>query len=487
MPHVDVPQSICLGAIARRDITPPVGMYHRMWGAATHDRSTGVHRPLLATALALAPRSSAGADDAKKSAQVVVGIDHCLLWDAEMDALRAAVSERTGLSRDQVQISMSHTHAAGLLDPERAALPGGQMIAGYLVGLAEAIIQAVREALEALRPVNIVYGTGRCGLATHRDFWDVENKLFACGFNPTGAADDTLLVARVTNAESRVVATVVNYACHLTTLAWDNTLVSPDYVGALRELVESATDAPCLFLQGASGDLGPRHGFVGDVAVADRNGRELGYATLAALEPLPEPGVRYQYLGPVISGATIGTWGYQPLDRESLESNAVWDCQTFAVPLPYRPDLPTREQTEVELTRWQKQEQICLAEGNADGARECRAQIERMTRQLTRLAALPPGPTVPLTVTLWQLGEALWVFVQGEHYSRLQQALRKQFPAHPIILATVTNGWRPGYVPTAETYGRGIYQESIAQVAAGSLEAVVAAIARRIESLLGSK
>lgn len=54
--------------------------------------------------------------------QVVGRIDHCLLWDAEMDALCAAVSERTGLSRDQVQISMSHTHAAGLLDPERGGV-----------------------------------------------------------------------------------------------------------------------------------------------------------------------------------------------------------------------------------------------------------------------------------------------------------------------------------------------------------------------------
>ena len=37
------------------DITPPVGIYHRMWGAATHDRATGVHKPLLATLLWLEP------------------------------------------------------------------------------------------------------------------------------------------------------------------------------------------------------------------------------------------------------------------------------------------------------------------------------------------------------------------------------------------------------------------------------------------------
>ena len=49
---------------------------------------------------------------------------------------------------------------------------------------------------------------------------------------------------------------MVNYACHPTTLAWENTLISPDFPGAMREVVERATAAPCVFLQGASGDLG---------------------------------------------------------------------------------------------------------------------------------------------------------------------------------------------------------------------------------------
>ena len=42
-------------AIARRDVTPPVGIYNRNWGAAAGDVATGVHMPLYTTALALAP------------------------------------------------------------------------------------------------------------------------------------------------------------------------------------------------------------------------------------------------------------------------------------------------------------------------------------------------------------------------------------------------------------------------------------------------
>jgi len=46
--HVKAPTSRLNFGHARCDITPPVGIYHRMWGAARHDQATGVHRALQA-------------------------------------------------------------------------------------------------------------------------------------------------------------------------------------------------------------------------------------------------------------------------------------------------------------------------------------------------------------------------------------------------------------------------------------------------------
>src|SRR5262249_47660282 len=162
--------------------------------------------------------------------------------------------------------------------------------------------------------------------------------------------------------------------------------------------------------------LGPREGFVGDPAVADRNGRQLGYAALAALEALPPPGTRFQYAGPVISGATLGAWGHVPLDAEQLRQKSRWRRQPWTVDLPYRPELRTPEQTEAERARWQAEEQVARAAGDQAKARDCRAMVERMTRWLTRVAGLPPGRTFPMPVTLWQTGDALWLAVEAEHY-----------------------------------------------------------------------
>lgn len=477
---VETPQTHCRAGVARCDITPTVGIYHRMWGAATHDRATGVHRPLLATLLWLEPL----AGDSTQ-ALLIAALDHCILDQPDIELMQRTVSEATGVRPTQVLVSLAHTHAAGLMSRSRAALPGGDLIGPYLDGVAAKLGNLANEAKAARQPATILYGAGRCDLAAHRDFFDDDAKQFVCGFNPTGVADDTVLVAKVVAENQATIATVVNYACHPTTLAWQNTLISPDYVGALRQTVEQSVPAPCLFLQGASGDLGPRQGFVGDPSVADKNGRQLAYAALSALESLPPANSRFVYQGAVVSGATIGTWQHQPLDATGQLQASAWRVEPWTIPLPYRPNLPRVDQTQDDLWHWQDQEQKLAAAGDLSAARDCHARTEQAQRQLWRLQSLPRD-NFPLRVVLAQMGNACWLFVPGEHYQALQTTLRERFPKYPIIVATLTNGWQPGYIPPAATYGRGIYQEQIAVVAAGSAESVIESISERLAILVES-
>jgi len=475
MPHVDTPQTRCLAGAARIDITPPVGIYHRMWGAATHDRATGIHRPLFATALWLQPVGDG-------PAQLILALDHCVIDSAEMTRLRDAVGEATSMRPEQVHIALSHTHGSGWMSRSRSHFPGGELIGPYLDDVAAKLARVATAARAIVAPATIVYGRGRCDLAAHRDFWDDANKQYVCGFNPHGKADDTLTVARISNGVGRVLATIVNYACHPTTLAWDNTAISPDYVGAMREVVENATGAPCIFLQGASGDLGPREGFVGDHAIADRNGRQLGHAALSALEAIPPAGTRFTYAGPVVSGTTIGTWKHQPLDEASLRRHEAWSVKQWHVELAYRHDLPSLDETKAAHVHWQAEEEKARTAGDIQKARDCRALVEQMQRRIHRLSSLPAGKVFPYRVNLWQLGDAVWVLVPGELYQVFQVTLRSRFPDTPIVVGTLTGDWQPGYVPAASTYGYGIYQDTIAAVAAGSLEVLIESIAREIAS-----
>jgi hypothetical protein len=469
------PQATCRAAVARRDITPPVGIYHRMWGAATHDRATAVHRPLFATALVLEPQQAPST-----SQHVLVAIDHCLLRANDMAQLHSAVCAAAGLTPHALHIAFSHTHAAGLMDRSRAALPGGELIGPYLDRVAEHIAEAAREAIAQLEPASIVYANGKCDLAAHRDLWDAASDQFVCGFNPEGPTDDTLQLARIDNESGNTLAVVVNYACHPTTLAWDNTLISPDYIGGLREIVEQTHGGLCLFLQGASGDLGPREGYVGDPAVADRNGRQLGHVVLSVLESLPQSGVQYEYAGPVVSGATIGVWQFAPLTPQDQQRATLFRSRHWTLDIPYRNDLPSVAETKADLARWQQAEQAAQQADDPRKARDARAHVERINRQLMRLAQLPAGKHFPLPLTLWQLGDGYWLFLEGEYYHSLQTALRKRFSSTPILVATVVNGWRPAYLPTRETYGRGIYQEQVAVLAPGCLETVIESLGAQI-------
>jgi hypothetical protein len=453
-----------------------------MWGAALHDRSEGVHRPLLATVMSF--RSLAKDPAAENEHQVVVALDHCLLGRAEMEALLDAAELRSGVSRAQMVVTFSHTHAAGLMSLDRADLPGGDLIPAYLQRLNETVGTLLRQAIDDERPVTVTYGSGRCNLAAHRDFWDVQSEQWVCGFHPPDhQADDAVWVARVTDEGGHLVAALVNYACHPTTLAWDNRLISPDFPGAMRETVEQALSVPCVFLQGASGDLGPRYGFVGDCQVADRHGRELGYAALSALTALPPPQTSYEYQGPVISGATLGVWNYVPLDGERRTACARWGAQHGPLPLPYRPGLSTLAQAEADRQQFAEQEAAAAAAGDEARRRDFRAMVERRTRMIARLKQLPPGERFPFQLLVWRMGDAVWVATQGEVYNLLQTALRSKFPSLAIIVCSLANGWGPSYLPPAELYGTGIYQESIALLAPGSLEQVIAEAERRIVEL----
>lgn len=484
MDTVEFPQSRCQVGVARRDITPPVGIYHRMWGAAKHDRSTGIHRPLTSTVLFMQPHTI---NDGKKPV-VFIAIDHCLLWNREMNELLDRVSSSARLERSQLIVFFSHTHAAGLMGHERVDLPGGELIPQYLADVADAIAAGILEASEKIQRANLSYGFGHCTLATNRDFKDEALDRFVCGFNAEGEADDTVGVIRVAHAENHsIVATIVNYACHPTTLAWDNTLISPDYPGAMREVVEGATGAPCFFIQGASGDIGPRHGFVGDTEVADQNGRQLGYAVLSALEDLPPANTQMKYQGAVVSGATIGSWSYDDITENQRERSGKWREQRSEIELSYRDDLPRQNELKQEAEDWKQKETAAIKAGDSDAARDARAMIERMTRRLVRVAHLDDADTYSYPLRLWKIGEAVWVTLDGEHYNVLQRNLRRRFNGVPLVIGTLANGSDVWYLPDEHSFGKGLYQEDASILAKGSLEKIEAALIIQIEKLLAQE
>ncbi|MCY2964322.1 MAG: hypothetical protein NT069_11920, partial [Planctomycetota bacterium] len=145
MPSVRSPQSVCQIGVVRGDITPPVGIYHRLWGAATHERATGVHRPLTATAVCFRP-----VDGDLARERILIAVDHCLLWGGEQSRLLAGLAGRAQIPAESIQIAYSHTHSGGLIDLSRRNRAGGELLEPYLesleVELARLIVVARSQA-----------------------------------------------------------------------------------------------------------------------------------------------------------------------------------------------------------------------------------------------------------------------------------------------------------------------------------------------------
>jgi hypothetical protein len=452
-----------------------------MWGAAKHDRSEGIHKPLTATALVF--RDSRQTVPASETQQVLIAIDHCLLASEQVEAIQHRAGELASIDPSAIVLTFSHTHAAGLLNLDREHLPGGELLADYFESLTATVAKTVAQAASNLVQANITYATGHCALAAFRDLYDEQSAQWVCGFNPDSNVDDSVLVARITNSAGELIASCVHYACHPTTLAWENRLISPDFPGAMRETVETHTGAPCVFLQGASGDVGPVRGFVGDTKTADQNGRELGFAALAAVESMPPAMTTFKYTGPVESGAVIGTWADLPLSAERIEALKDWQSVRVQLPMPYRADNPTLEALTTTRTKLMADEEAARQAGDEQLAADTRALVERETRKIARFNGLPEGETYPYEVVLWKIGDAIWIAIQGEPYNILQRKLRERFPATPLVICTISNSWGPSYLPPRETYGQGVYQESIALLAPGSLESLIESLASMIDQV----
>jgi hypothetical protein len=112
--------------------------------------------------------------------------------------------------------------------------------------------------------------------------------------------------------------------------------------------------------------------------------------------------------------------------------------------------------------------------------------IERSTRRLTRIEYLPPGPAFPMPIVLGRVGDGFWLFAEGELYQWFQTELRARFPGVPILVMTLTNGSRCSYLPAAESYGKGIYQESVAVLEQGCLERLLEAVADKMTAIRGA-
>jgi len=426
--------------VARRDITPPTGIYARNWGLAEHDVASDIHQPLTLTALVISAHGG-------EPSFAIVALD--LGWwrsVAEEEILARAVAD-AGFDPAQTLLALSHTHAGPSFCPHDADKPGGALIVPYLERVAGEITDALKSARASMVEGTLEVLAGTSPLAACREL-AVDGRPVV-GWNPDAPADQTLLFGRISDAAGRCLATIVNYACHPTIMAWQNRAISPDYVGTMRQLVEEETSAPCLFLQGASGDLAARHQYTGDLRVAEKAGRVLAHSVLALWHQMPLPNHELVFTGTVESGAPLGLWEQRPRSEAPARELQILPSR---VSLPIADTLPSREALMRE-----------------SAATTDRTLLERLARLKRRRDAVGDCATAPRPCVTARLGDIRLAAISDEAYSAMQRSLREETGTNPLFVVTLVNR-NLGYLVPEALHSPEHYASRVTPYAPGSFE-----------------
>lgn len=434
---------LLLAGTARAVITPPIGI--RMMGYTVQDCSSErVERELTATALVLG--------DGQQRV-VLLACDLLFVQSPHAERLRRAVGKQLGLPPEQVLIQCSHTHLGPMLpdwddNPPKEAQRQQQ----YLDRLETLLRQAAGEAAAAMQPARLAVTEGSVPLGVNRRERLPDGRV-VIGENPDGAVDHTLGVVRIDRLDGTPLAVIMLAACHPVVLGPASNCLSPDFVGPARELVEQATGARAMFLQGAAANVNPVCGIGrgGPEQYEDqmRLGTMLAGETLkcwAGLRTHCRRGQREV----VQSVAAISTWRYEPLPDESLHVLAVRQrVQKLALGA-----LPSPLEAEAQKQHYQTAYEQAVAAGLPRGAQRVAARLARWARIVSEAAARQQPVMRELVVWALRVNELGLVAVNGEPFAELGLEVRRRSPLPHTFLLGYSNGCL-GYLPTPPAFLEG--------------------------------
>lgn len=265
--------STLTAGVGRSISSPPLGTF--LAGYANPFRvCKRVRDPLNVTVLVL--------DDSQGRVALVTA-DLLAVHEEIAARLRNAVADAAKLNPESVLVACSHSHCAPVASVNEAANAAQHAYVDKLINWTK---EAATSAVTSMHPVTLTAGRGQATIAVNRREMRPNGKV-VIGVNPDGPCDQELIAVQLTRGEGQVLATLINYACHPTTISPRHRFATAAWPGAMREIVEPETGAPVLFLQGATADLNPTHPWGrGEVEAMARLGREVGQEVLNLLPSL---------------------------------------------------------------------------------------------------------------------------------------------------------------------------------------------------------
>lgn len=411
--------------------------------------STGVHDPLLASALWL---------DHGGTQLLMVALDLLFLDPPTARSIRKQVSAALKIPEPAIFISCSHTHSGPITTRLLSWQNDGSLTAPdpeYLAWVGERVTEAALKASSSAVSAELAW--------TSADATGVGGNRLAAN----GLTDPECGILAVRDARTRALLSAsLIYGMHPTVLHEDSTLISADFPFYTRlhlkeqfghELVVMYHTAPC-------GNQSPRYYVKGQTfAEAERLGRKLGAAASLALGRLPEK-----------------AWAAAPH----------LDARLMPVELPRRKLMPLAA-AEARLEQYRSTYQRLQAAGAPHPevrTAECaifgaEGGVALATAEATGDIARLLAAYAPLEVQRLGIGDADVIGLPGECFTEYSLEIKRRATRRTFVTSLV-NGELQGYIVTPETLAAGGYEatNAVFDPAAGSI-LVAAALALRTGSI----
>lgn len=398
--------------VARVNVTPPIGI--ALVGFAGRGPAEEIEDDLFVTALAL--------EDSGVRALLLTA-DLIGFGERFVAEVRAEITRRVEIPPENILLCASHTHYGPVTGAYETELP--EDVAAYLANLKYLMAGAAQVAMARLQPVRLGFGEGESFIGVNRRERRPDGQIIL-GQNPDGPCDRSVRVMRLDTADGKPLAALVNFACHPVSATHAFRSVSADYIASMRKLVETATGATCLFLQGASGNINPiemRH----SAEPARRLGLMLGGEVIAVFE------ATRTILQDGLSSAT---------------TRAELPAMTFA---SLDEGLRSVEELQATLTRLE-------AENAPEGSRYwAESRLRRAEDRLESLRTGVPLPTLSAELNALRFGDVALVTAPGEIFTETGLEVKRRSPLPHTCFVAYTNG-AIGYVPVPSAYPEGGYE-----------------------------
>ncbi|GAB6438524.1 neutral/alkaline non-lysosomal ceramidase N-terminal domain-containing protein [Bacillus luti] len=388
--------------VCKVDITPPLGIdfigYHRETGI------NNIEERIYGTVFVF---------EKGEMKTVFISIDNIGMLVEDTNMIRERVASELHVPFERITVVYTHTHSG----PETVG--DDPLVRSYKTLLVNNVVQGAITANNNLRSCEVGWGvtTGEIGVNRRERTPDGKAKM---GTNVEGVVDKRIGMLALRDAETKELCGIVVFCtAHPNVLKGNSDVLSADYPGMTREILEKIVNCPVIIVQGAAGNVNAKY----------RGSRE-------ALKQMA-----YILSGHVLT--MLPTVTYSPIVKLRTISSTV-QMQLKDIP---------------EVDEIRSMAQLAEKQWGVNTDEWLTIALEKYKQNMRQLR-------IDLEIQLLQINDGMFSGIPMEPFSETALEVKESLQNELAFFGGYMNGYI-GYLPTKDEYAYGGYEVELSPIVYG--------------------